>query len=272
MHDNQLPATTADDNHALIERMLTVGDLAGLTPEERNDYYFKTCKSLGLNPLTKPFEYLKLNGKLVMYARKDCTDQLRKLHGVSLEILEQKTQGVLLLVKVRATDKTGRVDEEMGVVSMPAQATPEVMANTIMKGVTKAKRRATLSICGLGFLDETEVQDIPAEAKGPALPGAKFLPPIDNDGVVVGAPHTVEAPDGTPLTAPYAMPKPRNVGECKDWTAEFITHLSYPPVSKANIMAWVNLNQETLSKMRGQVPSLAKKIDEACAKLEKEAQ
>jgi hypothetical protein len=30
-----------------------------------------------------------------------------------------------------------------------------------MKAVTKAKRRATLSVCGLGFLDETEVQDIP---------------------------------------------------------------------------------------------------------------
>jgi hypothetical protein len=30
-----------------------------------------------------------------------------------------------------------------------------------MKGETKAKRRATLSICGLGFLDETEIETIP---------------------------------------------------------------------------------------------------------------
>jgi hypothetical protein len=37
-------------------------------------------------------------------------------------------------------------------------------ANAIMKAVTKAKRRVTLSICGLGFLDETEVETIP-EAK-----------------------------------------------------------------------------------------------------------
>jgi hypothetical protein len=30
-----------------------------------------------------------------------------------------------------------------------------------MKAETKAKRRATLSVCGLGFLDETEIEDIP---------------------------------------------------------------------------------------------------------------
>jgi hypothetical protein len=31
----------------------------------------------------------------------------------------------------------------------------------MMKAETKAKRRVTLSICGLGMLDETEVADIP---------------------------------------------------------------------------------------------------------------
>jgi hypothetical protein len=44
-------------------------------------------------------------------------------------------------------------------------AEAEDRANTILKAVTKAKRRVTLSICGLGFLDETEVEDIPAAAK-----------------------------------------------------------------------------------------------------------
>ena len=36
-----------------------------------------------------------------------------------------------------------------------------------MKAETKAKRRATLSICGLSLLDETEIEDIPAAAKRP---------------------------------------------------------------------------------------------------------
>ena len=34
------------------------------------------------------------------------------------------------------------------------------LANAIMKAETKAKRRVTLSICGLGMLDETELETI----------------------------------------------------------------------------------------------------------------
>jgi hypothetical protein len=44
----------------------------------------------------------------------------------------------------------------------------------ILKAVTKAKRRVTLSICGLGFLDETEVDSIPG-AKDEGAPSAKQL-------------------------------------------------------------------------------------------------
>ena len=43
-------------------------------------------------------------------------------------------------------------------------------ANVLMKAETKAKRRATLSILGLGMLDETEIETIPAAAKSEAAP------------------------------------------------------------------------------------------------------
>jgi hypothetical protein len=52
----------------------------------------------------------------------------------------------------------------------------EALANALMKAETKAKRRATLSLCGLGMLDETEVSDIPADQKAPAsVAAAKVL-------------------------------------------------------------------------------------------------
>ena len=35
----------------------------------------------------------------------------------------------------------------------------EALANAMMKAETKAKRRATLSLCGLGLMDELEVSD-----------------------------------------------------------------------------------------------------------------
>jgi hypothetical protein len=61
-----------------------------------------------------------------------------------------------MTVHVRAKDKTGRSDEDFGVVAFKGGGN-EIAANLIMKAVTKAKRRVTLSISGLGFLDETEV-------------------------------------------------------------------------------------------------------------------
>ena len=107
------------------------------------------------------------------------------------------------------------------------------LANAIMKTETKAKRRATLSICGLGFLDESEIETIPrtARARNAAIaelpeaerreaaeraaeefgervggsmirnmtPPADQEPPHDDDGVVWdgedGEPRTVTARD-----------------------------------------------------------------------------
>ena len=68
-----------------IESVLLGGDLERLSPAERVAYYTKVCESLGLNPLTKPFQYLKLNGKTLLYASKDCTEQLRRLLVEQLE-------------------------------------------------------------------------------------------------------------------------------------------------------------------------------------------
>lgn len=148
-----------------IEAVLMKGDLSRLTEEQRLEYYNQTCKSLGLNPLTRPFEYITLNGKLTLYARKDATDQLRRLNSISVEVISQDFDAGLLTVHVRAKDRDGRTDEDIGSVAFPETLKGEIAANMRMKAVTKAKRRVTLSICGLGFLDETEVEDIPASVK-----------------------------------------------------------------------------------------------------------
>ena len=144
-----------------IEDVLIRGDLSKLTADQRNEYYMRVCESVGLNPLTKPFEYLTLNGKLTLYARRDAADQLRKINGISIKIISQDRVGDLWSVHVQATDRSGRTDEDLGVVSLPANAKGDAAANTMLKAITKAKRRVTLSISGLGFLDETEVEDIP---------------------------------------------------------------------------------------------------------------
>jgi hypothetical protein len=145
---------------AILERLIVQGDLSRLTPEERATYYLRVCQSVGLNPLTQPFDYIKLNGKLKLYALKGCTDQLRGLHNISVTELERVTRGDIFIVTARVATPDGRTDEDFGCVGIAGLA-GEALANAIMKAATKAKRRATLAICGLGLLDETEVDSIP---------------------------------------------------------------------------------------------------------------
>ena len=112
-----VPATK-QPTAATIEDVLIRGDLSKLTEQQRTEYYMRVCHSLGLNPLTKPFDYLTLSGKLVLYAKRDAADQLRKINGISIEIVgKPEMADGLLTVHARAKDKTGRTDEDYGVVA-----------------------------------------------------------------------------------------------------------------------------------------------------------
>ena len=145
----------------LMERVVVEGDLSKLSPQDRLSYYRHVCESLALNPYTKPFDYIKLNSKLILYARKDATDQLRKIHGVSICKIEKSLdEDGTYTVTAYARDRQGREDVEEGIVPL-AGLKGDALANAKMKAVTKAKRRVTLSICGLGWLDETETETIP---------------------------------------------------------------------------------------------------------------
>ena len=155
-----VPAKNRDQQPtpATLEAVLIRGDLSQLTEAQRNEYYLRVCKTIGLNPLTRPFDYLTLNGKLVLYAKRDAADQLRKINGISVKIVSQAQRDGLLIVHASAKDRSGREDEDLGVVAFKGGST-DIAANSMMKAVTKAKRRVTLSISGLGFLDETETGD-----------------------------------------------------------------------------------------------------------------
>lgn len=182
--------------HAIIEHVLVQGDLARLTPEQRTIYYTRVCESLGLNPLSRPFEYITLNGRLVLYARKDCTDQLRKLHNVSIRIAGREVVDDLMVVTAEATDRTGRTDCSIGAVCI-GNLRGEAKANALMKAETKARRRVTLAICGLGMLDETEVETIP---------NARIEPQERAADRLLAAPSAPEVPATAPQQESDAQP------------------------------------------------------------------
>jgi hypothetical protein len=159
-------------------------DLVSLNAAERAEYYQAVCRSVGLNPLTKPLEFLHLNGRLRLYALRDATDQLRRLHGISITIVNRQRELDIYVVTARATDPNGRTDESTGAVAIGVLK-GEPLANALMKAETKAKRRSTLSICGLGWLDETEIETIP---------GARVMPEPALDTPALGVTTALDPP------------------------------------------------------------------------------
>ncbi len=143
-----------------VEKVLICGDLSGLSERDRISYFRAMCKSLGLNPLTKPFEYLKIDGKLVLYANKGCAEQIRSLHRISVKVVSRERLDDLCVVTVEVSGKDGRVDSAVGVVSAAGLRGTD-LANAMMKAETKAKRRATLSLVGLNMIDESEIETTP---------------------------------------------------------------------------------------------------------------
>jgi hypothetical protein len=159
----------------MLETVLVRGDLSQLTAQQRLDYINEMCKVVGINPMSRPFQYITLSGRLTLYATRDCTDQIRKRDRISVTITARERMDDVYVVTARATLPDGRTDEAIGAVNIKGLA-GEALANAMMKAETKAKRRVTLSIGGLGMLDETEVEDIPnvqpvvTVAKPQALP------------------------------------------------------------------------------------------------------
>ena len=191
---------------AAIESVLIQGDLSKLNAEQKVSYYNRLCDSLGLNSLTKPFEYLKFQGREILYARRDCADQLRSLHKVSIKITARELLGDMYIVTAQASMPDGRCDEATGVLNFKGLS-GDSLANAYMKCESKAKRRVTLSICGLGLLDETEVESLSREAN-PAK--AEQVNALLNETSVPTPAAPVDEPD---FVTEAAAAEPENLGD-----------------------------------------------------------
>ena len=172
MHATPAERETPDAG-AIIEQVITKGDLSAMQPAERARYYVQVCRSIGVNPLTQPFQYITLNNRLTLYATRGCTDQLRERRKITAHVVSRERMDDVYIVTVRVTIHPGtpdeRSDEAIGAVSIGGLK-GDFLANALMKAETKGKRRATLSLIGLGWLDEGEVETIPGAMVRPIDP------------------------------------------------------------------------------------------------------
>lgn len=183
-----------DDAAIAMQRVSAAGrDTKALTHEERVATLSALSKALGLNPLTNPVQFLSLSGREVLYVTKQATDQIAARLRLNRETVagpEVRDFGGTKLVfcQVKVTAPDGR--SEVSTATLPF-ADP---VNVLMKCETKAKRRATLSLAGLGLLTEEEMETIP---------GAQPSPTVDL--VAIG----IERSIGTRPTIPApALPAP----------------------------------------------------------------
>ena len=157
------------------------GDLSGLTPEEKTRYLIALCESLGLNPMTQPIQFLKFQGREIAYVTRGATDQLAARAGLSRTIVEGpdlRDYGGTKLVYCKAEGRlpNGRVDSSIATIR------GAIDENILMKAESKAKRRVTLSILGLGMLTEDEAEDMDA-GQQPASSGkssSRKAAPVDD--------------------------------------------------------------------------------------------
>lgn len=175
-----------------IEKVLVAGDLKGLSEQQRVSYYQQVCQSIGLNPLTKPFDYLVLNGKLQLYANKNAAEQLRRIYDISIVDIRQQQVGDVVTTIARGRDGAGREDTATASVAVTGLK-GEALANAFMKCETKAKRRLSLSMCGLGMLDETEVDSISGAKK---IESPEMAPPAAGQ---IEAPAEPAKPKASPF-------------------------------------------------------------------------
>jgi len=152
--------TEAPVDEQIISSIVINGDISKLSPQQKVGYYRQFCERVGLDPLSQPFKLLRLNGKEVLYCDRTGAQQLNKIHKVSHEIRARETVSGCYVVTAQASTPDGRHTESIGAVTIE-NLKGDNLCNAMMKAETKAKRRATLDLLGLGILDETETDTIP---------------------------------------------------------------------------------------------------------------
>ena len=160
--------------------------MSKLSANDKVKYYNGYCERMGLDPFTKPFDILRLNGKEVLYCTRSGTQQLNKLHKVSHLITSRDTnqEAGVYIVTSKASLPDGRCTESIGAVNIQGLK-GEAYANAIMKAETKAKRRATLDLLGLGVLDESEAESIPNATTVALQTMVEALPQMEVEAVEV---------------------------------------------------------------------------------------
>lgn len=256
---NDTQTTEASADAALLDEILADVQAAGkdtsaLPTEHRSALLTGLARRLGLNPLSGAVMFLRTNGRETLYVTKAGTDQIAARERLKRETIRgpevvEIEKRKVVICQVRATHPDGRSE-----VSTATLALTDPI-NDLMKCETKGKRRATLSVCGLGLLAEDEIETIPGAYSVPADVAAepvRTAPPIAPRQPLALPRDNGASPSGAPL--PEAAPV-----DHYDLAAKLLDGAATLPELGA---AWRTINREHLGHLGpGEVTALTQAKD-----------
>ena len=170
-------------DESLLAKIVQSGNLAYLSESDRLVYYFSYCRQLGLNPLSRPFDYISEGEegklKISLYPNTIAASQLRDSRNVSTRIVSEEIlldgEVYSVLVEARMGDRTEEATGKVG-IKLDKYGKPlsgETKAKLMKKAESQARRRATLAIVGLDAMGEGDriapVSDMPKDCWTPNL-------------------------------------------------------------------------------------------------------
>jgi hypothetical protein len=134
-----------------IQNVLTkeAGRCDQLSDEQRAEYANWICGVMGVKEFLRPVDFIPTQAGIKPYLNKGAAEIIRDARGISVTEIKVDEANGLFVVTCNLRDRNGRTDSDIG--AWPKGSEPH---NAMMKAVTKAKRRATLSMCRLGGLVE----------------------------------------------------------------------------------------------------------------------
>ena len=156
---NDIILADPEQASAALQHLLASGDYSRLTDRQRAALYLDTCASLGINPRTRPLDWIEFydpeikGKKLTLYPNKTCFDQLARQHQIRIRTVEEKIVGSLFKVVVEGTMPDGRSESNVAYLDLTDRdGNPlkgQKLGNAYMKCHTKAKRRLVFGMIGL---------------------------------------------------------------------------------------------------------------------------
>lgn len=147
------------------QKVLLEKDLSPLSVEKQTSFMLQNCEHLGINPIVRPFELIKFNGKHVLYLTASGCENIASNLAISFKILKKeidKENGIASIeiegVVPAMNGKPERRDVStaylpIGIASLKDGSmkifTGLEFANTMMKLETKARRRLIIRLAGL---------------------------------------------------------------------------------------------------------------------------